>query len=257
VAGDVVRAHLVDLIRTVGAKLAQWDAADAAEPAADSDRSSAIPSKSDWLRDWLPFAIVAVSVGAAAMGWQASVADERATNKDEVSRQDLVRLQQLRLEKVQAVDAEIRMFGSLEQHLLLAKELRRDAMRAGGSERHRLASEERVEQAAARSLAAQLTFFDRERVLKGEPYNAQVARVTAESSDVDMASLEPTPLRLAARSQRTMGLRLTGLAVLFVMGLVFFTLAAVNQSRRAQMFAGLGATAAVSALALFPIVRFL
>ena len=84
------------------------------------------------LRYWLPFAIVAVSVGAAAMGWQASVADERATHHDVVSRQDLVRLSQIKLQKLQTVDAELRTYGEYERYALLAREQARDALSARG-----------------------------------------------------------------------------------------------------------------------------
>ena len=49
---------------------------------------------------------------------------------------------------------------------------------------------------------------------------------------------------------------MTGLAVLYVAGLVFFTLAAVTGGRRARTFAVLGATFAVAAFAGFPMVRW-
>lgn len=233
-------------------KLAEWD-----EPGEDE-------AESDRLHDWLPFAIVAVSLGAAVMGWQGSVADERATHKDEVSRQDLVRLAQLKLNNVQTVDADIRVFGEVEQHNLQARELRRDARRVSGPQRLRLAAEAGRERAVARSLAQNLLRYSNvgpqlspdRRALAGRPYDVRSALALAESGNEEMASLEPNPLRAAAKRERAKGLHLTGLAVLFIVGLVFFTLAAVNRGGRAQMFASLGATAAVAALILFPIVRF-
>ena len=96
------------------------------------------------LRYWLPFAIVAVSVGAAAMGWQASIADERATHHDVVSRQDLVRLSQIKLQKLQGVDAELRTYGDYERSWLLALEQARDAGAVTGPERQRLSADARA-----------------------------------------------------------------------------------------------------------------
>jgi hypothetical protein len=49
---------------------------------------------------------------------------------------------------------------------------------------------------------------------------------------------------------------MTGLAVLYVAGLVFFTLAAVTGGQRARTFAVLGAILAVVAVAAFPVVRW-
>ena len=88
------------------------------------------------------------------------------------------------------------------------------------------------------------------------PYDVQAALARAESGDPDLSSVEPNTRRAEARDQRSRSLHMTGLAVLYVAGLVFFTLAAVTGGRRARTFAVLGATFAVAAFAAFPMVRW-
>src|SRR3954453_2536193 len=149
-----VSAHVPGQLRRIGAKLAEWDRADGEEATA---------AQRGRLHYWLPFAIVAVSVGAAAMGWQASIADERATPHDVVSRQDLVRLSQIKLQKLQGVDAELRTYGDYERSALLALEQARDAAAATGAEGRRLAAAARVNAGLALSL------FDQLRLAGDEP----------------------------------------------------------------------------------------
>jgi hypothetical protein len=235
--------------RAVTATLARWDGAE------DEDRGDGQPPPRDWLHRWLPFAIVLVSVGAGAAGWQASVADERATRHDEVSRQDLVRLTQVKLAKVQSVDADLQAYGRYERHALLATELRRDARRATQPLRGWLADEARTNRLSATSLLDELEFGGALPDTR-EPYDATYALVLAETGDADLSSVEPNRQREEARDQRTMGLHLTGLAVLCIVGLVFFTLAAVTRGRRAYAFAGLGTSVAIVAAGLFPLVRW-
>ena len=122
----------------MGAKLAEWDHA-------EGEREEGTEAQRGRLRYWLPFAIVAVSVGAAAMGWQASVADERATHHDVVSRQDLVRLSQIKLQKLQTVDAELRTYGEYERYLRSSRASRPATLgRSGGARAPRLSADARV-----------------------------------------------------------------------------------------------------------------
>src|SRR5437899_5275181 len=90
VRGRVVRivARASTRFGRIRATLARWDG-QGLEPE---------PSRKTWVHRWLPFAIVLVSSAAAAMAWQASVAEERAAHKDVLSRQDLVREQQIDLQ---------------------------------------------------------------------------------------------------------------------------------------------------------------
>ena len=241
-----VYAHVPRQLRRIGAKLAEWDRAEGEEGTA---------AQRGRLHYRLPFAIVAVSVGAAAMGWQASIADERATHHDVVSRQDLVRLSQMKLEKLQGVDAELRTYGDYERSALLALEQARDAAAATGAERRRLSADARVNAGLAQSLAEQVRLAGD---LPGSrrPYDVQAALVQAQTGDTELSSVEPNVLRVEARDQRTRSLHMTGLAVLYVAGLVLFTLAAVTGGRRARTFALFGAILAVAAAAAFPLVRW-
>lgn len=238
-------AHVPRQLRRIGAKLAEWDRAEGEDGTATRGR----------LHYWLPFAIVAVSVGAAAMGWQASIADERATHHDVVSRQDLVRLSQIKLQQLQGVDAELRTYGDYERSWLLALEQARDASVSTGAEGRRLAAAARVNAGLALSLFDQLRLAGDEPGSR-RPYDVQAALVQAETGDADLASVEPNALRVEAREQRNRSLRMTGLAVLYVAGLVFFTLAAVTGGRRARTFAVLGVLLAVAAMAAFPFARW-
>lgn len=244
-----VCARIPGRVRRLGEKLAEWDRA------TDEGRDDA----SAWarrLRYGLPFAIVAVSIGAAAMGWQASVAEERATHHDVVARQDLVRLSQIKLQKLQTVGADLRAYGDLERSTLIAQEQFRDARTGPKATRRRLDADGSVNAAVAVSLAEEHHWLAGGAPGSREPYDVRAALTQAETGDADLSSVEPNLLRAEARDQRDRSLRLTGLAVLYVAGLVFFTLAAVTGGRRAFAFAALGVVAALAAAAAFPIVRW-
>jgi len=227
----------------IRAMLAKWD----------GEGLTPDQAPADWLHRWLPVAIVLVSLGAAAMAWQASVAEERATHKDVLGRQDLVREQELDLEKTQEVDADLRVFGEYERAYFLSEVLRHDRLRMGGSARRTLAAAAAADEAVLGPLEPQLSGV--QGVGAGAPYNARIALRVAKSGDRDLTSLEPGRLRQAARHQRVMALHLTGLLVVFVVGLVFLTLAAVARSRLSYWFAGGGVSAALIATSLFFVVR--
>jgi hypothetical protein len=178
----------------------------------------------------LPIAIVAASVGAAAMGWQASVADERATVKDEASRQDLVSQQQAHIQAVQAVGADLRLYGEVERYRIRYEGLQDDAKRVAIAERGELARAAAADRAVTKSLESQLQFP--EALGANGPYDSQLARVQAETRDLHLASLEPKHLHAEATLQRDRGLHLVGLAVLFIVALFCFTCAEVTDVAR-------------------------
>jgi hypothetical protein len=225
------------------ALIAKWDG-EGLEPDA---------SAKDWLHRWLPVGIVLVSLAAAAMAWQASVAEERATHKDVLSRQDLVRSQQFDLEKIQQAIANLRVFGEVERPFLLAEMLEEQSAQIGGTQGRRLADEARANRKAFEALRRQA---DADPALaSGTHYDVRAALSAIESGDRDLTSLEPNSLRAGARHQRTMGLRLAGLLVVFIVGLVFLTIAAVARGRLSYWFASGGAGAALVATILFFFVR--
>jgi hypothetical protein len=61
----------------------------------------------------VPVGIVLMSLASAAMGWQASIRDERATHSDKLARQALVFQRQGELAKVQEVDSDVRLLHKL------------------------------------------------------------------------------------------------------------------------------------------------
>lgn len=237
-----VRALVSARFRPIREKLAKWDG-EGFEP----DQSP------NWLHRWLPVAIVLVSLGAAAMAWQASVAEERATHKDVLSRQDLVREQQIDLEKVQEVDSHLRVFGEFERSRLLAGLLQRDSARIGGAAGRRLANEAQANWAVSDSLALQLVGAPG--IGSRAPFDVRAALRATKTGDRALSSLEPNRLRASARHQRTLALNLAGLLVVFIVALVFVTAAAVSRSALSYLFAGSGGVAALVATVLFIVVR--
>jgi hypothetical protein len=232
------------------------------------------------IQRWLPVAIVAVSVLAAVMGWRASLADETSTHADELARQDLLHQQELILDKIQGVDADVRLFGSFEQYSLLGQALLRDARTVGGSEGQSLARQGQGDIELARGIGSQFRFngaynpsdesnyYSRDNTTGSlqpdgsyRPHNPYTvggpggALAAAESGDEGLTSLEPARLRAHGRSERLKGVDLIGVAALFIAALVFFTLAAVSRGRRTVGFAGSGLAVTVVALILFPIVE--
>lgn len=205
----------------VATALSRWDGAGFSE---ESDRDS------DRLHRTLPALIVLVSLAAATMGWQASVQDERATQKDEVSRQDFISLQQIRLQRTKQVDADINLFGTFEQYYLLGQSARDQARELRGDKRRTLAQEGGADSKIADTLENQILYPAAVRSPRN-PYDVRAAIVEAESSDPGLSSLEPNVFRAQAKADRTRALHLVGLAALFVAALVFFTCAAVTQSK--------------------------
>jgi hypothetical protein len=213
------------------------------------------PPSADLLHKLLPFAIVLTSVGAATMAWQASVAEERATHADVLSRQDLVREQQIRFQKVQEVDADLRVFGQWERSFLLSDQLSRELRVLPRRERGDLNTQAVAERNVADAL---------EQDLVPGPWIAnantaydvrQALRIT-ETGDPELSSLEPNRRRGLAKDERELALHLTGLLVLFVVALVFVTTGAVMRSRRAYWFAATGTVCALVATVLYFPVRF-
>jgi hypothetical protein len=230
------------------------------------------------LHNWLPMAIVVVSVLAAIMGWRASLADEGAAHSDELARQDLVFQQQLQLQRIQGVDSDIRLFGQFEQSSLMGTALLRDGPHVGGPAGQALTREGQGDIEQARTLGSQFRYLgdynpanpsnyytksNRNGGLQsdgayrpGHPYRVGVALTGAESSDPQLSSLEPDALHNDAHSQRRKGVKLILLAALFIAALVFFTLAAVSRGLRTVSFSVVGVAVAVIALILFPIFQF-
>jgi hypothetical protein len=222
---------------------------------------------------WIPLAIVIVSVCAAIVGWRASLSEEYATHKEELSRQDLVQQQQQLIQDNNAVHSDIRLFGQFAQYSLLAEQLTKDAGVVGGPVGDQLRAEGQADLGLARGAGTQIVHvnysFDpsnptaNDQYVRhdgtykpGHPYNATAGLDDAENGDTALHGLEPEQLHSAALAEQTQGVRFTGIAALFVAVLVLLTFGAIIRGPVKLWFAGSGAVLATGALVLFLIVQF-
>ncbi len=233
-------------------------------------------SLTDRLHDWLPIAIVVVSVFAAVMGWLASVADEHATRSDELSRQDFVSQQSALLSDTQQVDSDLLLFGNYEQYSLLGQRLLVDANKLGGADRQSLAREGQADIEVARGLGSQMSSLSYSPAMpddysipgaggnlqrggtyqQGNPPDAAAALAYELSNDSSLVTLAPNRLHAQAQAERERGVQLVGVAALFIAGLVFFTFAALSQGLRTVWFSTCGLAVALVAIVLFPLAQF-
>lgn len=200
----------------------------------------------------LALAIVVMSILAATMAWRASVADDAAGGSTQLAEENLLQQQELTASDESLVLHDIRVFGTYEEYANLAHLLRRDAARAPAGQARALAlrAEQNLELAqragalfdvAGPSVAHGMATFD-----------ATYARRAALLRDANLLDLQaPSTLRATADQQETTGLRLTGLAVLFVAALVFFTFAQLSGASISSLFAVSGTVVAVIAIVLF------
>lgn len=200
----------------------------------------------------LALAIVLMSILAATMAWRASVADDAAGGSNDVAEQNLLQQQELTASDESVVLHDITVFGAYEEDADLARLLQRDAAKAPAAQARALSvrAQQELELAqresalfeiAAPSVAHGMVTFD-----------AAYARRAARLRDSDLLDLQaPTALRATADEQETMGLRLTGLAVLFVAALVLFTFAQLTGASISSLFALSGTAVALITILLF------
>jgi hypothetical protein len=220
---------------------------------------------------WIPLGIVLVSVCAAIVGWRASLSEESAVHKEELSRQDLVQQQQLLIQDHSAVDSDIRLFGQFAEYSLLAEQLPKDAGQVGGAVGDQLKAEGQADLSLARAAGKQIVnvnyafdpsnpaandqFVRNDGTYKpGHPYDAAAGLDNAENGDSTLHGLEPEPLHAASLAQQTQGVRFIGIAAMFVAVLVLLTFGAVVRGPPKLWFVGSAAVGAVAALSLFLIV---
>jgi hypothetical protein len=219
------------------------------------------------VHSWIPLAIAIVSVLAALMGWQASLADESSAQKEELSRQDLVLQQQQLIQDSTAVNANIETFGQFAQYSSLAESMLRDASKLGGSGGDELRTQGQADLGIARVLGAQIGFlsytFDPSNpsgnanlnsdgtYSSGHPYLPGPALATAENQDTTIHGLAPAALLDSAETEHTHGVDLTGIAALFVAVIVVLTLAMLIPGPPKVWVAGSGVLMAIAGLVLF------
>jgi len=208
------------------------------------------------LRRYTALGIVAVSILTAAMAWRASAADETAGAKEQLATENVFQQQELMASDESSVIHDIGLFDRYEEHLNLARALQRDAAHASGSAARALA----VQVQEARGLAR-----DEQPLFEGPlpttrpdgsvTFDAAYARSQARLRDFELADLRsPSQLRAQAGVEHERGVRLTGLAVLFVAALVLLTFAELGSPVAARLFAVSGAAVAFTAVVLFVLV---
>lgn len=191
------------------------------------------------------FGIVLVSILAAVMAWRASVLDERSANTDELSRQDIVRLQQIQASNAETVIEDLRIFARYEEHVLQSLSFKRQGDDARAQEERSLAK-------------ALVPFFRASQPIEnddGTPYfDPKFALKVLNANDSELETLRPFEQRAAAKEAHIRGVQLTGLAALFVAALLFLTLGEVTRPGLSRWFAGTGTAVAVTSFVLFLLV---
>ena len=200
----------------------------------------------------LALAIVVVSILAATMAWRASVADDAASESTLRAEQNLLQRQELRASDESIVLHDIAVFGTYEENENLARLLRRSAARVPGREARALALRAQQDLQLAQQESALFEVALPSDAHGTVTFDAAYARRAARLRDANLLDLEaPSTLRSKAGREETKGLRLTGLAVLFVAALVFFTFAQLIGASISSLLAVSGTLVAVTAIVLF------
>ncbi|HEX6667596.1 MAG TPA: hypothetical protein VF081_13490 [Solirubrobacterales bacterium] len=182
-------------------------------------------------------AIVFVSAGSAVSVLKAAVYDEQSSHEDALYRQQLVSWQQANREREEQVAQDVTLFGGYEHHVLHARNLRSEAL--APTVNPQLASALRAK--AERELATAATLLNEFRVEPlltsgpGAPsYDPSEAyEIIASSPQALAEDLSPRENRIAGRNARLDGVRMAGVAALFLVAVVLLTFAQVYAGARA------------------------
>lgn len=208
------------------------------------------------LRRWTALGIVVVSILAAVMAWRASVANEESDATRVEAEQNRLAQQQLIASEETAVLHDLQLYEPYAEHTNLARSLERDAGRAAPAAARTLLVRAQDERNAA---ASQLPLFSGTRPERRRDgtvtFDAAYARSQARLRDVELLDLRPPgELHERAEAKHRRGVRLTGLAALFVAAVVLLTFAELSREALARIFAASGAAVAVAGLVLFVLV---
>jgi hypothetical protein len=182
-------------------------------------------------------AIVFVSVCSAVSVLKAAVYDERSSHEDALYRQQLVGWQQANRLHEEEVAQDVTLFGGYEQHAMQARDLRRQALAlpVGSRQADVLRVKAERERAVAATLLNEfrvtLPLANRRGTLVYNP--SQAYRIAIGAPQALEEDLSPREHRLAARSARRDGVRMAGVAALFLAALVLLTFAQVYAGARA------------------------
>lgn len=213
----------------------------------------------DRFRTWVAIAIAVVSILGAVVAFSATLTEQDARRLDQQGIQDASRQQQIITDLQATVDEDLRYLAPYQEHIKAAQTLDAQATALQSSDPasaallHAQAESERV---LARSWqgffqAALPSATDATAPLK---YDAKAALQTLENNNSDLQQLRPDAIRDQADTKHTESVNLVGLVTLFVAALLFLTLAQFTRPTIRRMFAGAGAVAAVSGVALWLVV---
>ena len=200
-------------------------------------------------RPSIALGIVLVATLGAIMSYRAAVAEQESARSEHLAAQQEIQRESALSTDNQLVDQDLRVFGRLQEHLLLARELRRQAANTGGAQGRSLDVQAQQEVALAR---AEQTFMQGAglNATGAQPiYAVRLARQQAIASDQDLERLVPRELAADAKKVHLRSVRMIGLAAMFIVALFFLTLAEANVGglRRGFVVVGLiiGAAAVV------------
>jgi hypothetical protein len=199
-------------------------------------------------RPSIALGIVTVATLGSIMSYRAAVAEQESARSEHLAAQQEIQRESALSTDNQLVDQDLRVFGRLQEHLLLARELRRQAENAGGEEAHALDVQAQQEVALAR---AEQTFLQGAGLnATGDlpTYAARLARQQAIASDQDLERLVPKELAEDAKKVHLRSVKMIGLAAMFIVALFFLTLAEANRGGLRRGFVVVGAVVAVAAI---------
>ena len=190
--------------------------------------------------------IVLVSILAALMAWRASVADESADATRVHAEQNRLAQQQLIASDETMVLHDLQLYERYAEHADLARALEHDGLLVR-------AQAERAAAASQRPLFEGT--FPAIRRDGTASFDAGYARSQARLRDFELLNLHP-PEKLEARAEAEhhRGVKLTGLAALFVAAVVLLTFAEISSGAMARLFAVCGGVVALVGLVLFVVV---
>jgi hypothetical protein len=183
------------------------------------------------LRTLATSGVVVASVCSAMSVLVGAVYDEHGSQEDAVYRQQLVVEQQLERLREESIAADVGLFGGYEQHVLGARDLQRDAAVMAANRRLAEALRSRAEDQRTIATALLTRFHVHPWEATNGPglsYDPSIAyRVQSRSVSALEEALDPGVHRLDARSSRHKGMSMAGVAALFLIALVLFTIAQV------------------------------
>jgi hypothetical protein len=214
-----------------------------------------LPPGSPWLvrlryhaRPSIALGIVLVATLGSIMSYRAAIAEQDSARSEHLAAQQEIERESALSTDNQLVDQDIRVFGRLQEHLLLARELRRQAATTGGASAQSLNVQAQQEVALARAEETFLQGAGLNATGSLPTYAARLARQQAIASDQDLERLVPHELAQDAKRVHLRSVKLIGLAAMFIVALFFLTLAEANVGNLRRGFVVVGALVALAAI---------